>query len=303
MTASASDDRVFLTLAERRIFGRWGVPVRYVNDRLSALGATCAFCGKPSETVAHRIPYQKGILRYSLTPSYLNRDQNLVATCRECNKKAEWTDEQVSAHIEILRPPPAPPADLEAEIRRVHWRFYTQSEGLLAWLDDNIAAWEQAPVNEKNSRLGTVQVVGDAVSVLLVGAFESFIKDSVEARTGLASEVNVSSYEDAEDMVRDAWGIQIGALLRDKARFLNFLMRYRHIIAYNGHVADEAFRRALVRDFGPDALDTWRSELPQELDGYKVKNLANNLMECERLIFHTMHPKPFFEGPLGALGA
>ncbi len=101
--ADPGGGRVFLTRAELDVFRRWGVPVRYIRGWRAYLGETCAFCGRAAETAAHKIPYRKGILEYHLTPTFLNRRRNLVATCRSCNKKAEWPEARIRGYVERLR--------------------------------------------------------------------------------------------------------------------------------------------------------------------------------------------------------
>lgn len=86
----------YLTETELEVFRRWGVPVRYIRGkqriRIFARDKNkCTVCGDTEDlTIAHLIPYRKGILKGKFTPEYLNRDENLVVACRiGCNKKVE----------------------------------------------------------------------------------------------------------------------------------------------------------------------------------------------------------------------
>ena len=97
------DGRIFLLDAEYDTYMR-RMPVRYIRHKVSNV---CTICGKegtkdnPIEK-AHRIPFNKGIKTYRLTPDFLDRQENIVAAHRQiCNKSAELTDQQI---LEILSP-------------------------------------------------------------------------------------------------------------------------------------------------------------------------------------------------------
>jgi len=95
----------FLTPEERRVFAMWGVPVRYVvTGWRDILGKKCKFkdCKRPSEQASHLIPYAKGIRDYALTPSYLWRWENLVATCKAHNRGVQWEESRIRDHVEEL---------------------------------------------------------------------------------------------------------------------------------------------------------------------------------------------------------
>jgi len=88
--------RKYLTDIELEVFQRWGVPVRYIRGKqksriLKRDGNKCVVCGATKGlTMAHLIPYRKGILTGKFTPEYLNRDENIVTACRKvCNNKVE----------------------------------------------------------------------------------------------------------------------------------------------------------------------------------------------------------------------
>ena len=87
--------RLFIGETVYNTFVEHGMPVRYIRNWKSILGDVCHFCSKPAENAAHRIPYKRGIFVWRFTPAYLNRMENLVATCHECNKKAELSVEEI----------------------------------------------------------------------------------------------------------------------------------------------------------------------------------------------------------------
>ena len=93
----------FLTAAQISVFREFNVLVRYLRGWRSYLGETCYFCGKAAETVAHKIPYRKGILEYWLRPDFLNGRNYLVPTCRSHNKTAQWSDRQIETYVKRLR--------------------------------------------------------------------------------------------------------------------------------------------------------------------------------------------------------
>jgi hypothetical protein len=96
-------DLVFLPEEDLRVMRKWGVPVRYVRKWKPVLGSTCHFCPEESQNAAHKIPYMRGILVYGLTPTFLNRMENLLPTCRKHNKQAELSDEEIVTIVEQLR--------------------------------------------------------------------------------------------------------------------------------------------------------------------------------------------------------
>ena len=94
----------FLTEIQMAVFEEFGVPVRYHREwrKRHVVGRRCRFCGKPAQTAAHRIPYDKGVRAYHLRPDFLNQPWNLVATCRGCNKKAQWRDDRIKLFVVTL---------------------------------------------------------------------------------------------------------------------------------------------------------------------------------------------------------
>ena len=94
----------FVTEAQLAVFKEFGVPVRYLDEwRKRHLPAICAFCTEPATTAAHHIPFTRGIIQYRLRPDFLNEDWNLIATCSDCNKRAEWADSQIENFVAELQ--------------------------------------------------------------------------------------------------------------------------------------------------------------------------------------------------------
>ena len=95
------DGRMFLTEAEHSTYLR-RMPVRYVKHKKSLL---CCVCGKPGTKEspienAHKIGFRDGIVRYWLTPDYLDREENIASAHRgACNSAVEWTHEQVQEFL------------------------------------------------------------------------------------------------------------------------------------------------------------------------------------------------------------
>ena len=87
------DGRKFLTDAEHQTYLR-RMPVRYVNNKLKGVDV-CYVCGDIAQEnnplqVAHKVPFGVGIIKYRLTPEWLDSEHNLVKAHRKiCNKLAE----------------------------------------------------------------------------------------------------------------------------------------------------------------------------------------------------------------------
>jgi len=95
--------RVFLDAREREAFKTWDVPVRYAKQGWRAkLGDKCKVCDDSARQVAHKIPYKDGILKHGLTPSYLWRWENLVATCKTHNRTVQWGETRIKVHVAKL---------------------------------------------------------------------------------------------------------------------------------------------------------------------------------------------------------
>lgn len=97
------DGRKFLTDAEHQTYLR-RMPVRYVNNKLKGVDV-CYVCGDIAQEnnplqVAHKVPFGVGIIKYRLTPEWLDSEHNLVKAHRKiCNKLAELTEEDISALV------------------------------------------------------------------------------------------------------------------------------------------------------------------------------------------------------------
>ena len=87
------EGRKFLTDAEHQTYLR-RMPVRYVNNKLKGVNV-CYVCGDIAREnnplqVSHRVPFGEGIIKYRLTPEWLDSTHNLVKARRKiCNKLAE----------------------------------------------------------------------------------------------------------------------------------------------------------------------------------------------------------------------
>jgi hypothetical protein len=100
------DGRMFLHDYEYETYKR-RMPVRYLKTKLSKV---CFVCGLPETSDnpfqrAHRIPFNAGILKFRLTPEYLDKDSNIVTAHRKlCNAAAELTEEQIVEFLSKQKP-------------------------------------------------------------------------------------------------------------------------------------------------------------------------------------------------------
>lgn len=101
---TSTQDNPFLTEVQLAVFTEFGVAVRYNREwrRDHVVGKRCKFGPEPAEQAAHRIPYHKGVLRWHLRPDFLNEPWNLVATCRDHNKEAEWSEDRIERYVAKL---------------------------------------------------------------------------------------------------------------------------------------------------------------------------------------------------------
>ena len=92
-----------LVRPEREAFETWDVPVRYAKKGWRAkLGEKCKDFGEPANQVAPKIPYKDGILKHGLTPSYLWRWENPVASCKSHNQSSQREETRVKKHVAEL---------------------------------------------------------------------------------------------------------------------------------------------------------------------------------------------------------
>ena len=97
------DGRKFLTDAEHQTYLR-RMPVRYVNNKLKGVDV-CYVCGDIAQEnnplqAAHRIPFAVGIIKYRLTPEWLDSTHNLVKAHRKrCNKLAELSEDDIPSLV------------------------------------------------------------------------------------------------------------------------------------------------------------------------------------------------------------
>lgn len=102
------DGRKFLTDAEYATYCR-RLPVRYAAKGAGPKPEVCSVCGHPAAPgnplqAAHRVPFNAGILRYRLTPDWLDSSENLLWAHRQgCNKKAELSVALIEAAVAAPR--------------------------------------------------------------------------------------------------------------------------------------------------------------------------------------------------------
>ena len=98
------DGRTFLTEVEHETYRR-RLPVRYPAKNLKTPADTCAKCGKPASVknpiqVAHKIPFAIGVIRFWLTPEWLDGPHNLIrAHKQECNKGCEIPFDRIPEYL------------------------------------------------------------------------------------------------------------------------------------------------------------------------------------------------------------
>ena len=96
--------RVFLEPYELETYKR-RMPVRFVRRNHAEV---CHVCGKPGTSTnplqhSHLIPFTVGVLKFGLTPDFLDSDSNIVSAHRAlCNKSAELSESDIVKKIEEL---------------------------------------------------------------------------------------------------------------------------------------------------------------------------------------------------------
>jgi hypothetical protein len=102
------EGRVFLTEAESATYRR-RLPVRYSARNASVSNGLCEICGLQADEgnplqAAHKVPFNVGLLRYGLTPDWLDGPHNLTWAHRvKCNKRAELTVPMIDVLVAELR--------------------------------------------------------------------------------------------------------------------------------------------------------------------------------------------------------
>lgn len=100
------DDRVWLTVPEWATYLR-RLPVRYIKTRQQVIdrdGPNCSICGEGESSgkplqLAHRIGFQTGVVKWGLTPDWLDRVENIALAHRgRCNNSVELDALQI-AHL------------------------------------------------------------------------------------------------------------------------------------------------------------------------------------------------------------
>jgi len=103
-----------------RVFVEYGQPVRSPSDYKNEKHKICISCGKGGTksnpiTNGHKTPYGKGIFEFSLSPEFLNSEQNVVRIHRRKGCDVALTTEQI---VECLKktdwynPPPWVPKEI-----------------------------------------------------------------------------------------------------------------------------------------------------------------------------------------------
>lgn len=97
---SGFGDRIFLTKEEQDTYKK-RAPVRYVKHKKDVC---CVVCGGNDRLQnAHLIPFKNGVIKYGLTPDYLDRKENIVTACiGSCNKSVEWDHQKITTHVQAL---------------------------------------------------------------------------------------------------------------------------------------------------------------------------------------------------------
>ncbi|WP_433955106.1 hypothetical protein [Janibacter indicus] len=101
-------DRVFLTDSEHETYLR-RMPVRYARRGLAGIPEVCHVCGEPAVDgnplqAAHRVPFNAGVRRWRLTPTWLDRPGNLRWAHRQrCNRLVELSEKDIEELVELLR--------------------------------------------------------------------------------------------------------------------------------------------------------------------------------------------------------
>ena len=213
--------RKLLTRSELETFKRWGVPIRYVRGEqrkriFERDHHECQVCeGQENLTVAHRFPYWEGILKFGYTPDWLNRDENLVVTCRRrCNAMVEdLTVEEVQDEPEIedkhkVRLGPLERSLLQdlAQLRKITLHdpdLAFPSISFVPWEDED--AWdddeerEVTPLERMAARLGTIDALEAAGFIAQ--------EEAEDERTSLEKEMGIDrmavAYDETEEEIDD----------------------------------------------------------------------------------------------------
>lgn len=95
---------VFLTEVEYQTYIK-RMPVRYIRKTHDL---QCAHCGLPGTVDnplqhAHKIGFAQGVLKFALTPDFLDSRTNIVSAHRaKCNKAVELSDAQAASYLASL---------------------------------------------------------------------------------------------------------------------------------------------------------------------------------------------------------
>jgi hypothetical protein len=97
MAALGFDGAVFLEEHEYRTYMK-RMPVRYIKKTHSSVCKHCGSAGTADNPLehAHLVGFQQGIVKFALTPDWLDSKENIVsAHKRICNKAVELPDAAV----------------------------------------------------------------------------------------------------------------------------------------------------------------------------------------------------------------
>lgn len=89
--------RVFLLEVEWLTYRR-RMPVRYIHHMKSDVCVVCGLPGAEGNPLqhAHRVGFAQGILKFGLTPDYLDAPENIVSAHRKlCNASVQLSDAEV----------------------------------------------------------------------------------------------------------------------------------------------------------------------------------------------------------------
>lgn len=99
------DGRMFLTEEEHQTYLR-RPPVRYASRDIGKKPVRCEVCGEEANDgnplqASHRVPFTLGVVKFKLTPEWLDGEHNLVWAHRKiCNKGVEISEEDIPKYLQ-----------------------------------------------------------------------------------------------------------------------------------------------------------------------------------------------------------
>jgi hypothetical protein len=162
--------------------------------------------------------------------------------------------------------------------------FKTRLMALKHWLQDAVDILEDTGgIRGSSIEDEKMFLIQDAITVFTASAFESYVKGICSLRVGPIPR-NVNRYRDAKEMLKKAYGFDLGKLIQERQKGLDFLLIWRHVIVHRGNVPDDRFRRRYAELWGQEAAADWPTDRRVWLDPLKVENLMENVRLCVRLV-------------------